>query len=122
MKRSFVGITGLLIVCLALASTPWNPVQAQDPPDTLSAPRVIDLWPTAGVTLNVSEPLTVTFDQPMDRASVQQAITLQPTIAGDFRWLDAQTVTFVPRDGWPRAANLTLMLAKTASAASGMPL
>ncbi|MFN2226500.1 MAG: Ig-like domain-containing protein, partial [Anaerolineae bacterium] len=73
----------------------------ETPPPTLTplplpAPKLLSRSPAAGEQWRLDGPLTLTFDEPMDRASVEAAFTISPTIAGEFRWDDDRTVTFLP--------------------------
>jgi len=77
-------------------------------PEQGSAPRIIDAYPPSGMQIAPRESLILTFDQPMDRASVETAINVTPKVTGAFNWQDAQTVTFTPSDTWPHDVTLTL--------------
>jgi len=60
-------------------------------------PSVTDTRPI-GANTNVTPWIVVTFSEPMDRTSVQQAFTITPAIDGAYQWsADSTTVTFVPR-------------------------
>ncbi|TVR05589.1 MAG: hypothetical protein EA403_02175 [Spirochaetaceae bacterium] len=55
--------------------------------DDVNAPdAVIPVWSA----------IRIRFSQPMDRTTVERAWRLEPSIAGGFRWPDADTVVFVP--------------------------
>jgi len=103
--------------------TPGAPLPASQS-DSGSAPRIIDLYPPSGVQVAPREPLLIAFDQPMDHASVEAAITVTtdsvtPHVAGSFTWQDAQTVTFIPSTNWPRETLLTLKIGTDARSQSG---
>jgi|GEM_PF-4553481 len=50
-----------------------------------------------GSDVNSTPAITITFSEPMDRASVEQAFSITPDISGTFAWSpDSQTVTFTP--------------------------
>src|SRR5579871_3035325 len=63
-------------------------------------PTVIDVSPLPGVELLPSDVLTVYFDQPMDFAATQKAISFAPAVNGAFDWADPQTLTFKPGVPW----------------------
>src|SRR4051812_6644437 len=84
-----VGILSMIYGGASLAR-----VDAGQEPDL--TPRILDLWPAAGVTLASGDPVTVTFDQPMNKTSVETAIHIAPSIPGAFSWQDAETVVFTP--------------------------
>ena len=62
---------------------------------TTSTPIVLGAKP-AGILVPPDEPVVVTFSQPMDRASTQDAFSLwnetAPSVEGTFAWNDASTV------------------------------
>jgi hypothetical protein len=68
---------------------------------TIQPPQVLRTDPedTEG-QVALTRPITVTFNQPMDRASAEAAFSLQgPTgesVPGSFSWSDATTMTFTP--------------------------
>ncbi len=111
-----------LFSTLAAPSTSVRSAQATAQPDLGSAPRLIDVYPPSGVQVGPREPLVVTFDQPMDQASVEAAIDITPQVIGAFSWQDAQTVTFTPSENWPRATAITLQIAKGARTQRGAAL
>jgi uncharacterized protein YfaS (alpha-2-macroglobulin family) len=108
--------TGLLL--LMLLTIGGVAAQGEDP----IPPQVIDVWPLPGVEMAADDPLTITFNQAMDRASVEAAFSLTPDVAGRFSWADDRTVSFVPVDGWPRAMVLAARLDATAVASNGLTL
>lgn len=70
---------------------------------TVEAPSVLFVEPATGSTLvPLTQPITVTFSQPMDRASAQAAFSVKPLegetrVPGRFVWSDDSTVmTFLP--------------------------
>jgi len=85
-------------------------------------PVVTDIWPEPGVELLANDVLTISFDQPMDAASVEAAFSLDPALVGKFSWDDGQTLNFKPGTSWPREQTFTLKIAKSAAAANGLKL
>jgi hypothetical protein len=64
---------------------------------SLSAPRLTGLEPDLSDAFQPTTPITLTFDQPMDRASVEAAFGLEPAVPGTFRWnSDRTVVAFIP--------------------------
>jgi TolB protein len=89
----------------------------------LSMPQVKDFSPAAGVQ-NVSSraPIRLTFNRPMDTASVQAALHFTPEAAGTFAWDAAQkTLTFTPRQPWPVGSAITAAL-NGGKSRGGLPL
>ncbi|MBN2470718.1 MAG: Ig-like domain-containing protein, partial [Anaerolineae bacterium] len=85
-------------------------------------PQVIDVWPFPGVELAGSEPLSITFDQPMDRASVEQAVSLEPALGTQFVWSDDRVLQLTPEGDWPRARSFAVTLSTAAQAQNGLGL
>ncbi|HLY27693.1 MAG TPA: Ig-like domain-containing protein [Aggregatilineales bacterium] len=90
--------------------------------EAVSFAHILDLWPTGGVEVLPSEALTITFDQPMDQASVEAAVQTTPSVPGTFNWQDAQTVTFTPVGGWPRKVSISVSIGISAKSAGGAAL
>jgi|LSQX01.2.fsa_nt_gb glycosidase len=78
-------------------------------------PVVEDQSPAHGSTNVVAgAPITLTFSQPMDAASVESAFSIQPLVAGSFSWSANQTeMTFAPSAGFGARTN-RVRLAATA--------
>jgi uncharacterized protein YfaS (alpha-2-macroglobulin family) len=68
-----------------------------------------------------TDPLRLTFSQPMDQASVQQALTIKPAVPGTTSW-QGSTMTFTPAKPWPDATLVSLSIGSGAHAADGQPL
>lgn len=68
----------------------WTIVDTRPPTITETRPL--------GANTNVTPRIVITFSEPMDRASVQQAFAITPVIDGDYTWsADSTTMTFTPR-------------------------
>ncbi len=74
---------------------------------TVAQPVVKLLLPSPDTTgVDVRAPISVTFSQPMDRASAQAAFTIDPPVRGTFRWAEEsppqeQPPTPAPPEGMP---------------------
>ncbi len=117
--KSYYLLVATLLVGLLITGV--SRIQAQGN-ESLPPPRVIDIWPLPGVELSADEPLTVTFDQPMDRGSVEAAFTFEPALSGSFTWADDRTVNFVPGGGWPRAQVYSASVGASAASSDGLTL
>ncbi|MDQ5864680.1 MAG: MG2 domain-containing protein [Chloroflexota bacterium] len=63
------------------------------------------------------------FDQPMDRASVEGALSIDPPLAGTFEWSADNEVSFVPlQPGLLRGVAYTAVLSPSARSTSGTPI
>jgi len=116
-------------VAVGLSDTSGSPL-AEDYTWTFTTqrPLVLDRTPRMGEQhIGPNAVISVTFNQPMDRASVEAAFTLsvndQP-VAGTFRWaggettIAEETMAFVPAAPLPRNARPYAVLANTARARS----
>ncbi len=120
MSHRNVYFASLFVVLVLLFSFSLGGATAQQ--DEALPPHVIDVWPLPGVELSPDETLTITFDQPMDQASVEQAFSIAPLLEGSFSWPDARTVSFLPQGGWPRATTYEVTIDVSAAAANGLRL
>ena len=111
-------------------TAPAEPTATPGPtptPRPLGNPVLVDRMPVQGEELSVDQPLVLTFDQAMDRASVEQALTVSAgegaaLISGSFDWQRDNVVAFTPAQGWERSANYTIDLKDTAKSAKGLSL
>ncbi len=87
-----------------------------------TAPLLIERRPERGEEQRVDAPLVLTFDQAMDRASVQEAITIEPQISGRFEWAADRTLLFEPQDAWERETVYHVAIATTAKSLAGISL
>ncbi len=92
-------------------------------------PALIDREPARGQELQVDKPIVLTFDQSMDRASVEKAVQVVNTangsaIGGKFTWKNDATAAFVPSGSstWDRATQYTISLKDTAKSVRGLAL
>ncbi|MBN1955115.1 MAG: Ig-like domain-containing protein [Anaerolineae bacterium] len=85
-------------------------------------PLLLQRSPGRGEEAPLDAPLTFTFDQPMDPASVERAFSIDPAVDGRFAWPDPVTMVFTPADGWERATRYQVKLEPSAASAEGLPL
>ena len=65
-------------------------------PLPLPPPTLLSRSPAPGEQQPLDAPIVLTFDQPMERASVEAAFEISPAVEGDFSWTDDRTVSFAP--------------------------
>ncbi|MGD8623771.1 MAG: Ig-like domain-containing protein [Anaerolineae bacterium] len=99
----------------------------ETPPPTLTplplpAPRLLSHSPAPGEAQPLAAPVELTFDQPMDQASVEAAFAISPTVAGDFDWAGERTVTFSPGDDLARGSRYLVTVGGAARNVEGEPL
>jgi Tol biopolymer transport system component len=86
-----------------------------------SLPRLESTVPSSGAQFVSSRsPLRLTFNRPMDHASVEAALHVSPARAGAYAW-QGQTLTFTPADAWPVSSTVTVTLSGGRSE-RGLPL
>jgi uncharacterized protein YfaS (alpha-2-macroglobulin family) len=83
-------------------------------------PVLVDREPVRGEELQLDRPVVLTFDQPMDRGSVEKALQVQPRVDGTFKWTQDNVVAFTPAKGWERATRYSISLAEGAKSSKGL--
>jgi uncharacterized protein YfaS (alpha-2-macroglobulin family) len=78
--------------------------------------------PPPSSEIGPSKPLTLYFNQDMERTSVEGALQLDPPVAGRFDWLDDMTVRFTPDQPLPAGQDVLVSLSTGARAANGLSL
>jgi TolB protein len=84
-----------------------------------SLPRVAGTAPQ-GVNLSARSPITIAFSAPMDPASVERRVRIQPAVAGAFSW-SGDRLSFTPETEWPIGA-VRVSLEPGATASNGLPM
>src|SRR4051812_7956082 len=84
----------LVALSVGTGSLPALSQPPKDDPENSMPPRVIDVYPDPDTELTGTDPVTVSFDQPMDQTSTVQSLRLEPYVQGAWNWEDPQTVTF----------------------------
>ena len=102
-----------------VAPTPAPPTATPMP---LPPPRLLSRSPAPGEEQPLDAPITLTFDQPMDRASVEAAFAISPTVEGTFTWADDRTVAFSASGGLERDVRYAVTVAETAKNVEGKPM
>ena len=138
--RMTTGLTLLLLLAFFLsACEPITPRPTSQPTPTageptetpvptrtplpLPPPRLLERQPAAAEVLPLDAPLVLTFDQPMDQASVEAAITISPAVEGAFTWSGERSISLLPASGeWPRGQHYRLTVDTGARNIEGTPL
>ncbi len=85
-------------------------------------PTIVETVPQIGSELPLQAPLIVYFSAPMDRASVESALTTDFTGGWLFNWMDDSTLTLTPKSALPADGQVNFTLAVSAKAANGLAL
>jgi uncharacterized protein YfaS (alpha-2-macroglobulin family) len=84
-------------------------------------PVVVETSPLAtGSNLTLDGPITMYFNQAMDRASVEGALQADPPTPGRFEWVDDATVQFFPDQPFPVDSEIRLTLDESARGENGL--
>jgi Tol biopolymer transport system component len=87
----------------------------------VALPRLTRVEPARGAALvSARAPIRLTFNRPMDTASVEQGLALTPDAAGTLTWA-GQTLVFRPAQSWPLNSTVTVQL-KGGRSQAGLPL
>ncbi|MEN9934619.1 MAG: hypothetical protein RLZZ387_1198 [Chloroflexota bacterium] len=133
---SLVLVAALLAGCAGPAPQPTPTPQATRPTMPPNAPRpgytpvpegevspvVLQRTPAPGEELAPDGAIELVFDRPMDKASVQAALSLSPGVAGAIEWPDARTARFRPAQALDRAALYDVVLGQGARGVDGAGL
>jgi Tol biopolymer transport system component len=76
----------------------------------IAAPRVVKLQPAPGSQqVSSGSRLSIQFNQPMDRLSVESRLKIDPNVPGQISW-QGNTLIFVPGQPWPEGAVIKVRL------------
>ncbi|HET6822525.1 MAG TPA: Ig-like domain-containing protein, partial [Anaerolineales bacterium] len=109
---------GAPIVTVSNTSTPAIPTPtafAQSLP-----PGLVETDPPLGSVIGHQSPITFYFNQPVNKASAEAALTGLP--AGAFTWHDDATLKFTPTQPYPVNTPLTFSIANSLQSANGFGL
>ena len=125
-----VAITIVSIAAMACSiSNPLRPRTVSTPTPSATPklpplpPVLVSRAPDRGEEQPVTSPIVLTFNQAMDRVSVEGAFSVAPTVAGALRWDNDKTVRFVPSgEGFSRDAEYQVNVSESAKAQNGLAL
>ena len=83
-------------------------------------PALVQVDPPQGSDFPLQGPLTLYFNQPMDKPSVEIALTGEPMLAGRFNWVDDATVIFEPDAPFLPDTGLIIKISTSALANNGL--
>lgn len=81
-------------------------------------PRVVAVSPEGSASSR--NPITITFSQPMNQASVESRLTIEPKVPGRVEWSD-DGVRFTPEGEWP-PGKVRVTMVSGAQSERGLPL
>ncbi|HNS51882.1 MAG TPA: Ig-like domain-containing protein [Anaerolineae bacterium] len=101
---------------------PPTPAPPTATPMPLPEPQLASRQPAPGEEQPLDAPIVLTFDEPMDRASVEAAFAISPTVEGAFDWADDRTLSFRPAGPLERGNYYQVTVAATAANNEGLSL
>ncbi len=108
------------------APTPTNraahPTTAPTQVPQTQPPALVETDPLPGAQIALKNPIKFYFNQPMQRPSVEAALTGQPSLSGSFSWQDDSTVTFNPDKALLPGTSQVINIGTNAQSAKGMAL
>ncbi len=104
-----------------------DPIDAVDPADINWPPQLVYSSPAVGEEVTLNGAITLRFDQPMDKASVEENFVVKTaetdqTTTGTFMWPRPHTIIFTPDSEYEREQKYNVVVAKTAVSSNGLPL
>ena len=124
VRRLLVSLISVLVTAsMLLVAAPLapQPAKAQSSPDAV-APTVLQFTPAPGEEQPLEAPVQITFDQPMQPATVEAAFAIEPRVAGGFSWPLPHVMQWKPRQPLERATRYTVTLSQDALSDAGIPL
>jgi hypothetical protein len=119
----FVGLSAVLFISLAcnFTSPVALPFLATPTATPIPLPPVLaETIPPAGSEISVRPTILFYFSQPMDRASVEAAMSNSLNLPGIFSWPDNATLAFTASQEMPQDSPITFTLASGVLAANGL--
>jgi len=69
--------------------------------------------------LRSTDPIKITFSEPMDAKKTRSAVRLTPSLPGTWTWLDDQVLLFLPSTGWETGVSYSLQVGISAEDRTG---
>jgi alpha-2-macroglobulin len=104
------------------SSEPVSGVTVPKEPVKPLPPALVETYPPPGAELPLRGPITLYFNQPMDTASVEGAMSGQPNLSGYFNWQGDSTVSFTPDSPFAPGTMLAINLSSSARSQMGLGL
>jgi hypothetical protein len=118
-----IGVALALVILLSVScrfSLPsLQPAEPTPTPQPLP-PALVETEPAAGSQVPLDKPISLYFNQAMDKTSVEAAFSVQPQVAGTFAWPDEATLVFTPDSPLSPESSIAITIATSARASNGM--
>lgn len=111
IRKSMFLLATLAVVALALGACSDSSTTPGDNDTDTTAPLVAGTSPSSG-QVNVASyaNITVTFNEPIDQATVAAAVTVAPGGAGAITWLTDRQMSIANPGGWAEGVEVTVTL------------
>ena len=96
------------------SSTPIIPITTPTSTPQSLPPALVETDPLPGAQIALKNPITFYFNQPMDRSSVEGALSGEPALSGSFTWQDDSSLTFTPDSPLLPGTSLAINVAASA--------
>jgi len=83
-------------------------------------PALVETVPLAGSELPLRKAITFYFNQPMDRETVEAALSGTPALNGVFTWVDDTTLTYSPAQPYEPNSTFSVMIGTAAQSQDGL--
>lgn len=133
-SRKLLAVFSVLMAVSLACNLPFLPTSTPEPGEATILPEqksvspeplppvVVETSPLPSETIPLTGAISLTFDQPMDRSSVEGAVKVDPAVPGRFEWEGDTTVQFVPDQPLSPETQLTLTIGETARSSEGLNL
>ena len=119
---SLPGLRSPTVTAVPASATPSFTPPAPTATPQPQPPSLIEIIPSPETELPLSSSVKLYFNQAMNRASVEAALSVQPAPAGSFSWEDDATLVFKPSEPLPPGSEITFAIGEDAKANSGLAL
>jgi len=123
-KTLLISMSLLVLFAGGCTSSEKEGGTAQPPPVSVGPlpPTLVEASPMPGSELALDGSISFYFNQPMNRASVEAALSGEPGLSGSFNWVDDATLSFTPSSPWLPDTQLSITIAESAQAANDLTM
>lgn len=133
LSKGWIGSVILCLVALACSLPRFTPTVAPSSPEPTEIPlptptprplppRLVETSPLRGEKLALDGAIKLYFNQAMDTASVEAALSSHPKVPAKLEWENAATLIYRPLQQLAPQTTLRLAIDQTAKAQNGLPL
>jgi alpha-2-macroglobulin len=121
LRRLTLVLTALILISASCKSSfPSLVGNKPTPTPQPLPPALVETDPAAGSQVPLDQPISLYFNQAMDKASVEAAFSVDPQTPGTIGWTDDATLVFTPGQPLTPESALNFTIAASAHAANGL--